>query len=402
MIRMAYKYRIYPSEKQKELFEKIFGCVRFYWNKALEIKLKVFEENKGKPKEERKHIPQVLPSKLKKEYTFLKEIDSLALANAQLNLEKAFDRFFKGKAEKLRFTRKKSRQSYTTNNVNNSIKIDFEKSTIRLPKIGEIKAKLHRLFSGKIKSATIEKTTTGRYYVSVLVEEEIDSLPETDRIAAIDLGLKDFAIIVDSNGNTEKIENRKYLNKTLKKLTRQQRKLSIKKKGSKNYGKQSLKVARLHEKVKNQREDFLHKLSKRIVSENQAIILEDLNVKGLLSNGNLSRHIADSSWSKFVQYLTYKANWYGREIIFADRFYPSSKLCHVCGYKKKDLTLSDRYWVCPECGTYHDRDINAGKNLLNYGLTCLKGGRTGTVRTYACGGTNSLYEAGSSIFYKME
>jgi len=397
MIKRSYKYRIYPSKEQSEILEKTFGCVRFYWNKALELKLKVFEENKGKSKEERKPIPRILPSELKNDYPFLKEVDSLALANAQLNLEKAFDRFFKGKAKRPKFKRKKSRQSYTTNNVNNSIRVDFRKGTVRIPKVGEIKAKLHRQFSGKIKSATIEKTTTGKYYISILVEEEINKIPQTDKITAIDLGLKDFAIMVDNQGNIEKIGNPKYLNKALKRLVKEQRKLSRKKKGSKNYEKQRLKVARIHEKVRNQREDFLHKLSKRIVSENQAIILEDLNIKGLLSNGNLSRHIADTSWNRFIQYLLYKAQWYGRDVIFVDRFYPSSKLCSVCGYKKDDLTLSDRYWKCPVCSTEHDRDINAAKNLLIYGLTCLKGGRVGTTRTYACGGADSSDEAGSSM-----
>ncbi len=406
----AYKYRIYPNKEQREVLEKTFGCVRFYWNKALEIKLSVFKENAGKPKEERKPIPQVLPASLKEEYPFLKEVDSLALANAQLNLEKAFREFLKRKRGIPKFKRKKSRQSYTTNNVNNSIRVDFQKGTIRIPKIGEIKAKLHRTFSGIIKSATIEKTTTGKYYVSILVDlvEEQQFLPITEKICAIDLGLKDFAVIVYSEGNVEKVSNPKYLVKSEKRLKRLQRQLSRKQEGSKNREKARLKVAKLYEKVKNQREDFLHKLSKRIVSENQAIILEDINVKGLLSDGNLSKYIVDSSWSKFIRYLTYKALWYGRQIIQAHTFYPSSKLCSFCGYKKEDLQLSDRAWTCPFCGTKHDRDVNAGLNLLRYGLAYLKGSRAGTARTYACGDCSgggmampvyepSVVEAGSSV-----
>ena len=360
----AYKYRMYPNKKQKELLEKTFGCVRFYWNRALEIKLKALE-NKEK-------IPQVLPAQLKKEYEFLKEVDSLALANAQLQLEKAIKDWLSKKTKKPKFKRKKDKQSYTTNNVNGSIRVDFEKGLIRLPKLGWVKTELHRTFEGTIKSATVRKTRTGKYFVSILVEEEIRPLPETDRICAIDLGLKHFATVCYSDGTVEKVENPKYLVKTERRLTREQRKLSRKQKGSKNFEKQRRKLAKLYEKVKNQREDFLHKLSKRIVSENQAIILEDLNVEGLLSNGKLSKHIQDTSWSKFLQYLSYKTQWYGREVLFADRFYPSSKICHVCGYRNQNLRLSDREWLCPVCGTKHDRDINAGKNLLLYGLTRLK------------------------------
>ncbi|WP_340694721.1 RNA-guided endonuclease TnpB family protein [Hydrogenobacter thermophilus] len=238
-------------------------------------------------------------------------------------------------------------------------------------------------------------TPAGSFYLTVRVCKEIQKLKPVDRICAIDVGLKHFATICYSDGYSEKVENPRYLVKTEKRVAREQRKLSRKQKGSKNYEKQRLKVAKLHEKVKNQREDFLHKLSRRIVSENQAIVLEDLNVKGLLS-GDLSRHIQDSSWRKFLEYLSYKAFWHGRELIFADRFYPSSKTCHVCGYKNQELKLSDREWVCPVCGTRHDRDINAGKNLLLYGVAHLTSGRAGTARSYACGGAKSSVEAGSS------
>lgn len=345
------------------MIEKTFGCVRFYWNMALELKPKALE-NKEK-------IPQVLPAHLKKDYPFLKEVDSLALANAQLQLEKAIKNWLKDKTHKK-------------------------------PKLGWVKAKLHREFSGLIKSATVRKTKTGKYFVSVLVEEEIKPKERVHKVCAIDLGLKDYVVIVDSNGNVEKVENPKYIKRVEKKIVKEQRKLSRKKEGYKNYEKQRIKLAKLYERLVNQREDFLHKLSKRIIDENQVVILEDLNVRGLLSNSNLAKHISDSSWSKFVQYLSYKAQWYGRELMFVDRFFPSSKICSFCGYKNDALTLKDREWTCPICQTKHDRDVNASKNLLNYGLTRLKGGRDGTARTYACGGASSSDEAGSSIFYKME
>jgi len=412
----AYKYRIYPNNKQKEFFEKTFGCVRFYWNKALEIKLKVFEENKGKSKDERKSIPRVLPSSLKKEYPFLKEVDSLALANAQLNLERALNDFFKGKTGMPKFKRKKARQSYTTNSVNNSIRVDFEKGTIRLPKIGNVKAKLHRTFDGIIKSATVEKTHTGKYFASILVEEQTKEniQPTTDKICAVDVGLKDYAVIADSAGNIQKIPHPKWITEVEKRIKRAQRKLAKKQKGSKNREKQRLKLAKLQEKLRNQIEDFLHKLSKTIISDNQAVVVEDLNVKGLLSNRKVSKHIHHSSWGKFFSFLQYKAQFYGRKIIEVDRYYPSSKMCSVCGNKNEELTLSDREWKCDNCGTNHDRDINAALNLLKYGLAYLNGGRAGTARTQACGDCSgggmgitpvyepSVVEAGSSIFYKME
>ena len=242
----AYKYRIYPNKEQKEFLEKTFGCVRFYWNKALEIKLSVFRENTGKPREERKPIPEVLPASLKKDYPFLKEVDSLALANAQLSLEKAFKEFLKGKKGMPKFKRKKARQSYTTNNVSNSIRVDFEEGTIRLPKIGEVKVKLHRTFSGIVKSVTIERTTTGKYFASILVEGQLQEniqLP-TDKICGIDLGLKDFAVIVDSEGNIQKISHPKWITKIEKRIGREQRKLSRKQEGSKNREKQRIKLAK--------------------------------------------------------------------------------------------------------------------------------------------------------------
>ncbi len=399
----AYKYCIYPNKAQRLLLAKTFGCIRFYWNKTLEIKLKALE-NKEK-------IPQVLPAALKKEHDFLKEIDSLALANAQLQLERAVSDWFRKKAGKPKFKRKRDKQSYTTSNVNGNIAVDFEKGHVKLPKVGYVKTELHRTFTGTIKSATIRRTKSGIYFVSVLVEGEPKRVGKSERICAIDLGVKDFATICYSDGNIEKIENPKYLSKAEKRLAREQRRLSKKQKGSKNSERQRHRVAKCHEKIANKREDFLHKLSKRIVDDNQVIILEDLNVKGLLKNQNLSKSISDVSWSTFVRYLQYKALWYDKQVMFADRFYASSKLCNVCGYKNDFLTLKDRHWACPVCGTEHDRDVNASVNLLNYGLVHLKDSRAGTARTYACGDSSdsgmaamsvyesSIDEAGSSMLY---
>jgi putative transposase len=318
-------------------------------------------------------LPTITPAKYKEEFPFLKEVDSLALANAQLNLEKAFKNHFKNPKHfgLPKFKKKKNKQTYTTNNVNNNIKIDFERELPYLPKIKDgIKIEIHRKFEGKIKSVTITKTKSGNYYASILVEtEDIKNKVNQakSKICGIDLGLKEFATITDDTG-TYKIEHPKYLLKAEKKLKRLQRALSRKQKGSKNFEKARRKLAKQHEYVANLRNNFLHKLSKAIVDENQVIVVENLNVKGMQQNPYLSKSISDSGFGKFVSYLEYKADWYGRTLIIADRFYPSSKLCNICGYKHKQLKLSDRYWTCPECGTYHDRDINASINLYKVGL----------------------------------
>jgi len=386
----AYKYRIYPNEEQKTIFAKTFGCVRLVWNLMLNEKLTAYN-NKEK-------IPRTTPAKYKSEYPFLKGVDSLALANTQLNLEKAFKNYFKNPKHfgVPKFKKKKNKQAYTTNNVNNNIKIDFENGLLYLPKIKNgIKIKLHRKFEGKIKSVTIVKTTSGSYYASILVETEnvknkvkepraIEShfwakeqaqplqssekcLKHTiNKVCGIDLGLKDFAIITNDTG-IYKIEHPKYLRKAEKRLKRLQRALSRKQKDSKNFEKARKRLATQYEYVSNARNDFLHKLSKAIIDDNQVIVVEDLNVKGMQKT-DLAKSVSDSGFGTFVRYLEYKADWYGRQLIKVDRFYPSSKLCNVCGYKHNELKLSDRYWQCPICGTYHDRDINASINLYKVGL----------------------------------
>ena len=413
---VAYRYRLYPDKEQREYFAKVFGCVRFYWNKALEIKLRTLQE---------KHeVPIVTPAQLKREYPFLKEVDSLALCNAQLALEKAFSAWLQGKAQKPRFKRKKDAQSYTTNNCNGQIKIDFNSNTVRLPKLRRpVKAKLHRTFTGRIKSVTIVRTKAGRYYASVLVEEPLEAMPKLpepkNRVCGVDLGLKDYAVIVNDSG-VEKIPHPHWIKKTERKIAKLQRQLARKKgyrKGerkSKRFLKTLEKLAKLYEKLANQRKDFLHKLSLHLIRENQAVVVESLNVRGMVHNSRLAKHIADSSWSLFARFLEYKAERYGRQLIKAPRNYPSTQLCSVCGYKNGSLTLSDRKWVCPVCGTEHDRDVNAATNLYLYGLTHLTGGRAGPVRTEArgecsAGGTDvclvyeaPLCEAGSSTFCKVE
>ena len=359
MKRIAYKYRIYPNSEQKVFFAKCFGCVRFFYNKSLDDMNEIYKST-GKFK-------NITPASYKEDYSFLKEVDSLALSNAQLNRNIAFKSFFSHKTGFPKFKSKRNDQSYTTNNQG-SVKFSNNDRYISIPKCSRIRIKKHRDFYGGIKSITVSVTTDNKYYISLLVESEIKPLKESNRSIGLDLGIKD--LIVDSNGN--KYKNHKYLSKSQKKLAKEQRKLSHMEKGSNNRNKQRIKVARIHRHINNQRNDYLHKLSKKIIDENQIICIEDLKVKDMMNDSKLARNISDVSWSRLVSMLIYKANWYGRKVIKIPFNYPSSQLCSICSYKNsitKDLRI--RKWTCPECGTIHDRDINAAKNILSKGIEML-------------------------------
>ena len=359
MKRIAYKYRIYPNGEQKVFFAKCFGCVRFFYNKSLDDMNEIYKST-GKFK-------NITPASYKEDYSFLKEVDSLALSNAQLNRNTAFKAFFSRKTGFPKFKSKRNDQSYTTNNQG-SVKFSNNDRYISIPKCPRIRIKKHRDFIGTIKSITVSMTTDNKYYISLLVESEIKPLKESNRTIGLDLGLKD--LIVDSNG--KKYKNHKYLTKSQNKLAKEQRKLSKMVKGSHNRNKQRIKVARIHRHINNQRNDYLHKLSKSIIDENQIICIEDLKVKDMMNDSKLARNISDVSWSRLVSMLIYKANWYGRKVIKIPFNYPSSQLCSICSYKNsitKDLRI--KKWTCPECGTIHDRDINAAKNILSKGIEIL-------------------------------
>ena len=361
----SYKFRLIPNLEQRILFEKTFGCSRFIWNQMLADKIAHYEETG--------ELLKNTPAQYKSRFPWLKEVDSLALCNIQLNLSAAYKNFFRSGFGFPNFKSKKTAQSYKTNNNNGRIALLDGK--VKLPKVGLVELKLHRQPKGLIKSATISKTATGKYYISILCEEEILPLPKTDSNLGIDLGLENFAIL--STG--DKIENPKFLVSLSKKLAKEQKVLSrrgllAKKKGvklseSSNYQKQKLKVARLHEKIANQRKDFLHKLSTNLIKNHDVICIEDLASRNLMKNHHLARAIGDVSWSEFVRQLRYKADWYGKKIVTISRWFPSSQLCSSCGVNSGKKALSIREWTCKNCGIHHDRDINASLNILKEGLS---------------------------------
>ena len=370
----AYKVRLYPTIDQQVFFAKSFGCVRFIWNKMLSDKIEHYKETKTQLKN--------TPAQYKNEYEWLKEVDSLALANVQQNLRSAYNTFFKNGTGFPKFKKKGQRDSYTTNNQKGTVAVTH--TTVKLPKIGHIPAKYPNKINGLIKSATISKTPSGKYYVSLLVETVVDEIVKTDSNIGIDLGLTDFIVLSDGT----KVANPKFLSKLQHKLAReqkvlarrrvvanaQQRKLS----DSRNYQKQRIKVAKIYEQITNSRTDFLHKLSFNLIKNHDVIAIEDLNVKGMVKHKKLSKAISDSSWSTFTAMLAYKAEWYGKTLVKIDRWYPSSKTCSNCNHllTKAELPLSVRTWDCPSCLQTNDRDLNASINILNKGLILAEQSKT--------------------------
>lgn len=358
----AYKYRIFPSEEQQGLLANIFGQTRFVFNLGLETKITAYAGNKTNIDcfDLIKQVKELKDT----ECPWLKEAPSQALQMALRNLDNAYTNFFKGKGFP-KFKNKHGKQSF---HLPQGVFLSEDNKQIFLPKLKFVGIDLHREFKGDIKTVTVSRTVTNKYFVSILVDNKQElpkKKPITEQSAVgIDLGIKDFAITSDG----KKFENKDFLKSTMQKLRVAQRSLSRKKKGSNHYKQQKLVVALLHEKVRNQRQDYLHKISSYLVNNYDTICLEDLAVKNMVKNHNLARAISDMGWGEFRTMLEYKSEWQGKNLSVIGRFEPSSKTCNCCGHINKELTLNDREWTCIKCNAKHDRDVNASINIKNFGL----------------------------------
>ena len=356
----AYKFRIYPNKEQEVLLAKTFGCCRFVWNKLVEN----FNNNS-------KEIINEKTLKDTPEFEFLKEVSAASIQGKRRDFDEFKKHFFnkkrKAKLGRPSFKKKSNRQSFSLSYQ--KFKLDQEKSLVRLEKIGWVKVIIDREIPENVdfRNITVSKTPTGKYFVSILVKQELNPIPSTGKVVGIDLGIKDLFIL--SNGQA--INNPKWFRKNQAKLKKAQKHLSRKVKGSNRYIKQRIKVAKVYEFITNSRTYFLHNVSTALVNTFDLIVLEDLNVSGMLKNRKLSKSISDAAWSTFVTMLNYKCNWYGKVLVKINRFFPSSKTCSNCGHKEDKMPLSVREWICPSCGSKHDRDLNASINILKEGWRSL-------------------------------
>ncbi len=378
----AYRYRIYPTDEQKVLFAKTFGCCRFVYNWALNLKITAYQERKETLGNV--YLTNLMKSELKAEYEWLSDVNSQSLQSALRNLDTVYTNFFRN-TKAIGFPKFKSRKDRQSFLCPQHCRVDFEKGTVTIPKAKDIPAVLHRKFKGTVKTVTVSMAPSGKYFASVLVDTAIQELPVTliqdDTTLGIDLGLKSLAVC--SDGRT--FDNPKNLQRSLDRLKLLQKRLSCKQKGSSNRNKARIRVARLQEHIANSRKDNLHKITYALTHDSQVrtICMEDLNVKGMQRNHHLAQAVSDVSFGMFLTLLEYKCKWYGVNLVKIDRFAPSSKTCGKCGYIYKGLKLSERSWTCPECGTHHDRDFNAACNIKRFGLKALPTER-GKVKPVDC------------------
>jgi len=367
MIDKAYKCRLYPNKEQTELIEKTFGACRWVWNLSLETKKAAYEVNQKNLTGY--DLDKMLP-RWKAVCPWLKDVDSQALKQSIRDLDAAYKNFFRRvkKGEMPGFpkfkSKKASTQSYRTPAAGGKVKV-IDDRHVKIPKLGVVKCRITQPIEGRILSATVKRVPSGKYYVVLCCTDvpEPDMPIEDDQILGIDAGVKD--LMTRSDG--VKVPNHRYAYKAERKLRREQRKLSRRKKGSANWHKQKRKVAKLHEKVANQRSDAIHKATTDAVRHSRAIVVEDLNVKGMVKNHHLAKAVSDASMSEIIRQLEYKCGWYGRDFTKVDRWFPSSKTCGCCGEVFDDLTLDMREWTCPSCGAHHDRDLNAARNIAREG-----------------------------------
>jgi len=368
----AYKYRVYPNTEQSAKIDRQFGCCRYVYNWGLQRKMETYTTT-GKTLKCFDLIKEL--TQLKKELTWLSDTYSQSLQMALRNLDNAYVRFFR---EKKGFPKFKSRKN-PVQSCQYPQGVQFRGGIVFIPKVGKVRVVMHREFHGTVKTVTLSRTAGGKHYISVLVDDKLPK-PVTKEFSekttvGIDVGLKHFAVL--STG--EKVDHPQHAINAEKKLRRLHKKVSRRKKGSNNKNKARIRLAVQYEKVAAKQKDFLHKLSRRLISENQAVAIEDLHVQGMLKNRKLARHISASSWSEFFTFLDYKSEWYGTRILRIGRFDPSSKTCHICGFVNGKLKLGHRVWTCTRCGNTHDRDVNAAKNIKAFALS--------KQNTYIPGGT---------------
>ena len=396
-INSAYKFRVYPNQDQQTMLNKTFGCCRFLWNKMLNERSETYELLKNDKDTLYSHKYKT-EKEYKIDFSFLKEVDSKSLQSSTNNLLIAFKNFFNGLTEKRKvgypqFKSRKNKQSYTTYNINNNIKIDFQSKRIKLPKIETwIKYRDDRIFEEKIKHVTVSKSKSGKYHISILIEKE-NAIPLKtsviqEKIQAFDMSFPNFLVSTQNQ-----MQNPHFYRNEEKKLKQLHRRLSCKQKGSSNRMKARIRLARKYEQIYNRKKDWTHKISYKLASEHDTVILEDLNIEGMkkFGKGHAKSVTLDFSWHQFVSVLQYKLDQQGKHLVLIDRWFPSSKLCSTCRWKNNHLKLSDRVWTCPKCGQTHHRDKNASKNLFHEGLKQLRKlnvkiiSTVGTTESYACG-----------------